>query len=128
MSDKEDEYPLATLHKFLQEASTEFNRFRTQAKVNLIGSVILLLFLSRFLIFVVVNLGPPPFNLRPFHPEEGLDFDFEYADWFLLFASLIAVLWSLNVWIKQRKFVSRWGERFEKLDSLERQLLPDEKE
>ena len=127
MSDKEDEYPVATLHKFLQEASTEFNRFRTQAKVNLIGSVILLLFLSRFLIFVVVNLGPPPFNLRPFHPEEGLDFDFEYADWFLLFASLIAVLWSLNVWIKQRKFVSRWGERFEKLDSLERQLLPDEK-
>ena len=108
MSDKEDEYPVATLHKFLQEASTEFNRFRTQAKVNLIGSVILLLFLSRFLIFVVVNLGPPPFNLRPFHPEEGLDFDFEYADWFLLFASLIAVLWSLNVWIKQRKFVSRW--------------------
>ena len=128
MSDKEDEYPVATLHRFLQEASTEFNRFRTQAKVNLIGSVILLLFLSRFLIFVVVNLGPPPFNLRPFHPEEGLDFDFEYADWFLLFASLIAVLWSLNVWIKQRKFVSRWGERFEKLDSLERQLLPDEKE
>jgi hypothetical protein len=128
MSDKEDEYPVATLHKFLQEASTEFNRFRTQAKVNLIGSVILLLFLSRFLIFVVVNFGPPPFNLRPFHPEEGLDFDFEYADWFLLFASLIAVLWSLNVWIKQRKFVSRWGERFEKLDSLERQLLPDEKE
>ena len=128
MSDKEDEYPVATLHKFLQEASTEFNRFRTQAKVNLIGSVILLLFLSRFLIFVVVNLGPAPFNLRPFHPEEGLDFDFEYADWFLLFASLIAVLWSLNVWIKQRKFVSRWGERFEKLDSLERQLLPDEKE
>jgi len=128
MSDKEDEYPVATLHKFLQEASTEFNRFRTQAKVNLIGSVILLLFLSRFLIFVVVNLGPPPFNLRPCHPEEGLDFDFEYADWFLLFASLIAVLWSLNVWIKQRKFVSRWGERFEKLDSLERQLLPDEKE
>jgi len=127
MSDKEDEYPVATLHRFLQEASTEFNRFRTQAKVNLIGSVILLLFLSRFLIFVVVNLGPPPFNLRPFHPEEGLDFDFEYADWFLLFASLIAVLWSLNVWIKQRKFVSRWGERFEKLDSLERQLLPDEK-
>jgi uncharacterized metal-binding protein len=125
MSDS-DEYPLATLHKFLQEASTEFNRFRTQAKVNLIGSIILLLFLSRFLIFVFVNVGPPPFNLRPFHREEG--FDFDYADLFLLFASLVAVLWSLNVWIRQRKFVSRWGERFEKLDSLEKQLLPDEKD
>ena len=126
LSEQEDEYPVATLHRFLQEASNEFNRFRTQAKVNLIGSIILLLFLSRFLIFVFVNIGPPPFNLRPFH-EEG-SFDFEYADWFLLFASLVAVLWSLSVWIKQRKFVSRWGERFEKLDSLERQLLPDEKE
>ncbi len=126
MSEKEDEYPVATLHRFLQEASTEFNRFRTQAKVNLIGSIILLLFLSRFFIFVFVNIGPPPFNLRPFRHDEG--FDFEYADWFLLFASLVAVLWSLSVWIRQRKFVSRWGERFEKLDSLERQLLPDEKE
>jgi hypothetical protein len=127
MSEKEkEEYPVATLHRFLQEASTEFNRFRTQAKVNLIGSLILLLFLSRFLIFVFVNLGPPPFNMRPFHHEEG--FDFDYADLFLLLASLVAVLWSLNVWIKQRKFVSRWGERFEKLDSLERQLLPDEKD
>jgi hypothetical protein len=127
MSEKEkEEYPVATLHRFLQEASTEFNRFRTQAKVNLIGSIILLLFLSRFLIFVFVNLGPPPFNMRPFHREEG--FDFDYADLFLLLASLVAVLWSLNVWIKQRNFVSRWGERFEKLDSLERQLLPDEKD
>ncbi len=125
LSEKEDEYPIATLHRFLQEASTEFNRFRTQAKVNLIGSIILLIFLSRFLIFFV-NIGPAPFNLRPFHDERG--FDFEYADWFLLFASLVAVLWSLGVWIKQRNFVSRWGERFEKLDSLERQLLPDDKE
>jgi hypothetical protein len=64
--------------------------------------------------------------MRPFHREEG--FDFDYADLFLLLASLVAVLWSLNVWIKQRNFVSRWGKRFEKLDSLERQLLPDEKD
>jgi hypothetical protein len=126
MSDEKDEYPVATLHKFLQEASTEFNRFRIQAKVNLIGSIVLLLFLSRFFIFILVNVGPPPFNLRPFHHEGG--FDFEYADWALLFASLVAVLWSLNVWIKQRKFVSKWGERFEKLNSVERQLLPDEKD
>ena len=125
MSDKKDEYPLATLHQFLQEASTEFSRFRLQAKVNLIGSIILLLFLSRFLIFAFGNYGPPPFNMRPFDRE--FRFDFEIADWFLLIASLAAVLWSLNVWIKQRKFVSRWGERFEKLDTLEKKFLSDEK-
>lgn len=124
MSDKKDEYPLATLHQFLQQASIEFNRFRFQAKVNLVGSIILLLFLSRFFIFAFGNFGPPPFNMRPFQRE--FRFDFLIADWFLLIASLAAVLWSLNVWIKQRKFVSRWGERFEKLDSLEKKLLPDE--
>jgi hypothetical protein len=118
MSDKKDEYPVATLHTFLQEASTEFRRFRFQAKINLIGSIILLLFLSRFLIFVFANYGPPPFHHE--HIEH-------YLDLFLLLASLAAVLLSLNVWIKQRKFVSRWGERFEKLDALEKQFLSDEK-
>jgi hypothetical protein len=118
LSDKRDEYPVTTLHTFLQEASTEFRRFRFQAKINLIGSIILLLFLSRFLIFVFGNYGPPPFR------REHLG---HIIDVILLLASLAAVLWSVNVWMKQRKFVSRWGERFEKLDALEKQFLSDEK-
>lgn len=124
MSDKKDEYPVATLHRFLEEASTEFGRFRFQAKVNLIGSIILLFFLSRFLIFVFGNFGPPLFRMEPFELEPR--FEVEIVDWFLVLASLAAVVWSVNVWIKQRKFVSRWGERFEKLESLERRFLPDE--
>jgi len=126
MSERKDEYPVTTLHTFLQEASKEFSRFRFQAKVNLIGSIILLLFLSRFLIFVFGNFGPPPFNLHLFHPELESHNEIEIADWFLLVASLVAVAWSLNVWLKQRRFVSRWGERFEKLDALEKKFLPDE--
>ena len=118
MSDKRDEYPVATLHTFLQEASTEFRRFRFQAMVNLIGSIILLLLLSRFMIFVFGNYGPPPFHRE--HMSHVVDV-------VLLLASLVAVIWSFNVWIKQRKFVSRWGERFEKLDALENQFLSDEK-
>jgi len=117
MSDSKDDYPVATLHTFLQEASTEFRRFRFQAKINLIGSIILLLFLSRFLIFVFANYGPLPFH------REHLS---HIVDVILLLASLVAVLWSLNVWIKQRKFVSRWGERFEKLEALENRFLSDE--
>jgi len=130
MTEKKDEYPVASLHQFLEEASKEFRRFRFQAKVNLIGSIILLLLLSRFLLFAFGHFGPQPFiheeqygqglsppklPPRPFLP-----------DFFLLIAALAAVLWSLYVWIKQRKFVSRWGDRFEKLDALERKLLPDE--
>ena len=118
MSDTKNEYPLTTLHAFLQEASTEFRRFRFQAKVNLIGSIVLLLFLSRFFVFVFGNYGPPPFH------REHIG---HIVDVILLLASLAAVLWALNVWIKQRKFVSRWGERFEKLDALEKKLLSDEK-
>ena len=124
MSEKKDQYPVATLHRFLQEAATEFNRFRFQAKVNLLGAIILLLFLSRFLIFAFLRFGPAPFNNRPFEYEEH--FEVEFADWFLLLASLTAVVWSLYVWLKQRKFVSKWGQTFEKLDSLEKQLLPDD--
>ena len=130
MTEKKDEYPVASLHQFLEEASKEFRRFRFQAKVNLIGSIILLLLLSRFLLFAFGHFGPQPFiheeqygqglsppklPPRPFLP-----------DFFLLIAALAAVLWSLYVWIKQRKFVSRWGDRFEKLNALERKLLPDE--
>jgi len=130
MTEKKDEYPVASLHQFLGEASKEFRRFRFQAKVNLIGSIILLLLLSRFVLFAFGHFGPQPFlheqqfgqgppwpvpPPRPFLP-----------DFFLLIAALAAVLWSLYVWIKQRKFVSRWGDRFEKLDELERKLLPDE--
>jgi len=118
MSDKNEEYPVATLHTFLQEASTEFRRFRFQAMVNLIGSIVLLLFISRFMIFVFANYGPPPFHRE--HMGHVIDVIF-------LLASLVAVIWSFNVWIKQRKFVSRWGERFEKLDALEKQFLSDEK-
>ena len=125
MTQKKDEYPVASLHEFLEEASKEFRRFRFQAKVNLIGSIILLLLLSRFLLFAFAHLGPQPFIHEPQYdrgPPPPRPF---LPDFFLLIAALAAVLWSLYVWIKQRKFVSRWGDRFEKLDALERKLLPD---
>jgi hypothetical protein len=117
MSDKKDEYPLTTLHTFLREASTEFGRFRLQAKVNLIGSIILLILLSRLFLFVFGDYGPPLFHRE--HIEHTVDV-------ILLLASLGAISWSVYVFLKQRKFVSRWGERFEKLETLEKQLLPDE--
>jgi len=128
MTEKRDEYPVTTLHRFLEEASKEFKRFRFQAKVNLIGSIILLVLVSRFLLFAFISFGPPPFNEeRTFNPGRPPSMmHFFLPDWLLLFASLAAVLWSLDVWISQRKFVSRWGGRFEKLEALERRFLHDD--
>ncbi len=125
MSEKREEYPVTGLHAFLEEASKEFQRYRSQATVNLIGSIVILLFLSRFFIFLLGNYGPPPFERQPFNhaPPHGQPF---IPDFLLLLASLAFVLWSLYVWLKQRKFVSRWGERFEKLEALEKKYLPDE--
>ena len=126
MSEPNDKYPLTSLHMFLEEASKEFKRFRFQAKINLIGSIVLLLLVSRFAFFFFVNFGPPPFERTGF--EAGFrPPPFFHPDTFLIIAALVAVTWSLYVWIKQRQFVSRWGQRFEKLDALEKRLLPDEK-
>ena len=115
--DRKDEYPVTSIHTFLKEASVEFRRIRLQAMVNLIGSIILLVLLSRLFLFVFGNYGPPLFYRE--HIEHTYDS-------ILLLASTGAVLWSLYVLLKQQNFVSRWGERFEKLDTLEKQLLPDE--
>jgi flagellar biogenesis protein FliO len=125
MSEKRDEYPVTGLHTFLQEATVEFRRFRLQALVNLVGSIIILLFLSRFFIFLFGNYGPPPFEHPYFNHERPPGAPF-VPDFVLLVASLGFVLWSVYVLLKQRRFVSRWGERFEKLGALEKKFLPDE--
>jgi hypothetical protein len=115
----------------LGEAYEELKRLRFQAKVSLASSVVLLLFLSRFLVYVFVNVGPPPFNPPPFQtrPPNGPSLFFipVALDVLGLLVALVAVLWSLAALIKQRRFVARWDARFEKIDKLEKQLMPDEK-
>ncbi len=108
-------YPVATLHDFLQEASDEFRRFRFQAKLNLISSVFLLAILLRFTYLIFATSPVRRFTRVPL-----------IVDAILLLVALAAVLWSLDVYRRQRKFVSRWGERFEKLDVIENKLLPDD--
>jgi len=118
-----EEYPVTTLHSFLREAADEFKRLRLQVKISLIGSLVVILLLSRFLIYDLMDLGPSPFEAAssPLPPPRP-----DIPDLVLLFASLVAILFSMNVWIRQRRFVSRWGQRFERLDALEKQLLPDD--
>jgi hypothetical protein len=118
MAKDERDYPVATLHKFLEEASEEFRRFHFQATINLIGSIVLLVFLARFLVFLSFTYGAGPLETRMRGPF--------IIDSVLVIAASAAVVWSLAVWWNQRKFISRWGRRFEKLHVMESQLMPEE--
>jgi len=103
VSEQRDEYPVTSLHRFLQEASSEFRRFRFQAKITLIGSLVIFILVSRFLIYDLMDLGPPPYEAAtsPLSPPRP-----DFLDLLLLVASLVAVLMTVNVWLKQRRFVS----------------------
>jgi hypothetical protein len=109
------DYPVATLHAFLDEMSREFRRYRLQAKLTLVGSVFLFFFLARFA-FLLYETAP----LRSLMQVPLI------IDGILLVVALTVVLLSLDVWRHQRKFISRWGTRFEKLQVMEKQLLPEE--
>ena len=118
MAETTEHYPVATLHKFLEEASEEFRRFHFQATVNLIGSVVLLVLLARFIVFISFTYGVGPLEIEMRGPF--------IIDSVLLIAASAAVVWSLAVWWHQRKFISRWGRRFEKLYLMESKLMPEE--
>jgi len=119
MAERREHYPIATLHQFLEEASEEFKRFRFQTTVNLIGSVVLLIFLARFVLFLSVTYGFGPLEIEMRGPF--------ILDSVLLLAALAAVVWSVDVWRHQRRFISRWGQRFQRLQAIEDQLMPEER-
>ena len=116
MTENKHEYPVATLHTFLQEATAEFRRYRIQGKMNFIGAVFLLFFLSRFVVLL--------YETAPFRASTQVPL---LVDATLLILAFVVVAWSIDVWRHQRKFISHWGQRFEKLQLMENQLLPDNK-
>jgi uncharacterized membrane protein YidH (DUF202 family) len=115
MTEEKELYPVATFHEFLEEASDEFKRFRLQTSITLAGSVVLLMLVIRF-IFLLSASYPP--HMRTLHGAFLMDA-------IILLAAVAAVAWSLDTWRRQRQFLSKWGKRFEKLQELERKLLPE---
>ena len=109
------DYPVATLHAFLDDVLQEFRMYRNQLKLTLVGTAFLFLFLARFA-FLLYETAP----LRNLMQVPLI------IDAVLLVVALGIVLLSLDVWRHQRRFISRWGERFEKLQAVEKQLLPEE--
>jgi hypothetical protein len=116
MAESKGQYPVATLHTFLEQVSEEFKRFRFQATVNLVAAVFLLIFFGRLSFFL--------YETAPFRSLMSIPL---IVDVSLLIIAVVAVLWSLDVWRRQRTFISRWGERFEKLQVIEGQLMPEDK-
>lgn len=115
MTKDRNDYPVATLHDFLHEATQEFRRYRYQARITLVASIFLLFFLARI-----------TFLLYETAPVRGLMRVPLLVDIMFLVAALAAVVSSLEAWRHQRKFISRWGARFEKLVVMEKQLLPED--
>jgi hypothetical protein len=116
MADTKEQYPVATLHSFLEEVSEEFKRFRFQTTVNLAAAIFLLLFFGRLSLFL--------YETAPFRSLMRIPL---IVDVSLLAIAVVAVLWSLDVWRRQRGFMSRWGDRFEKLQVAENELMPEDK-
>jgi hypothetical protein len=116
MAERKEGYPVATLHSFRQEVSEEFKRFRFQATVNLIVAFFLLAYFGRLSFFL--------YETAPFRSVMRIPL---IVDVSLLAIAVAAVLWSLDVWRRQRTFMSRWGKRFEKLQDVEKELMPEDK-
>jgi cobalamin biosynthesis protein CobD/CbiB len=115
MANDTKHYPVATLHSFLEEVSQEFRRFRFQATVNLIGAIFLLIFFGR-LSYILYETAPLRGSMQvPL-----------ILDVTLLIVAFAVVAWSLDVWRHQRRFITRWGERFQNLKTVEDQLFSDQ--
>jgi hypothetical protein len=115
MVEGQKQYPLATLHTCMEEASDEFRRFRFQATVTLIGSLVVLVFLVRSVFLLSFAYGAESFR--------ALVSGSFVVDLVLLITSFAVVLWSISVWVHQRRFISRWGDRFERIRGLENELM-----
>jgi cobalamin biosynthesis protein CobD/CbiB len=115
MTEEKEVYPVATLHKFLEETSDEFRRFRLQTSINLVGSVVFLILVLVFVFVISASYSP---HARTPHGAF-------LTDLAILLAAAAAVAWYFDVWRRQRGFVSRWGKRFERLQELEKKFLPE---
>ena len=112
MSEKKDkqepQYPVRTMHDFLYELNSEWDRFRTGSLIGVIVSGILLLFsLTRL-------LGA----LRDRALFEGI----------FMIAVVAALVYTVSALLAQHKFFRRWERRIGLLIHMEEKILNEEPE
>jgi hypothetical protein len=110
MSEKKDKqepkYPVRTMHDFLDELNSEWDRFRTGSLIGVIVSGILLLFsLTRLL---------------------GALRDRAWFELVFMLAVAAALVYTVSALLAQHKFFRRWERRIGLLMHMEEKILDEE--
>ena len=101
---REPSLPLRTLHDFLFEIDSEWNKFRTGSLVSILTSLLLfLIFFPRFFMVTLRRGGP---------------FDKLFA-----LAIIVALLYNMYLSYGQHRFYQRWEKRLGLLLHLEKEIL-----
>ena len=111
-AETEMEYPLKSLHDFLNELDKEWDRFRKAALIGVVTSFLLLLFLGYR--FVGLLLRIRRLGIIPFIDE-------------FFFNVLVAffVIYEIYLLLGQYRFFGRWERRIGLLLHLEERLMGD---
>jgi len=109
--EKEEYYPLKTLHDFLQEIDKEWDSFKTAAIIGIILSITLMVFTFYRLLGFMMALRA---GMRLFRMFDDVIFTA------LIFAF---VIYEIHLLSKQYNFFKRWERRMGLLLHLERRLL-----
>lgn len=105
---QETRYPLRSLHDFLYELDTEWDRFRTGSLIGLIVSGTLLLFSFTRLLTALRNRA--------------------VFDLIFMLVIIAALLYTVSALLAQHRFFKRWERRIGLLLHMEEKILSEELE
>lgn len=103
---QEKQYPLRSLHDFLDELNTEWDRFRTGSLIGVIISAALLLFsLTRLLVALRTRA---------------------YFELLFMLAVAVALVYTVSALLAQHRFFKKWERRIGLLLHMEEKILNEE--
>jgi hypothetical protein len=108
MNNKKDRHlPLRTLHEFLYEISSEWDRFRTGSLLSIITTLILFfLFIPRYFLITLRRGGP--------------------FDTIIVVCIIITFFYSIYLSYKQHEFYKKWEKRMGLLIHMEEEILGED--
>lgn len=101
---KERPLPVRTLHEFLFEITSEWDRFRTGSLLSIVTTLILfLIFIPRFLLVTLRRGGP--------------------FDTITTIGIIIALIYNMYISYRQHQFYRKWEKRMGLLLHMEEEIL-----
>lgn len=110
--EREEQYPLKSLHDFLVEIDAEWDKFKTVSLIGIGTSVVLLILIGYR--FIGLLMGMRRLGLRLFAVLDDIIF--------LVFV-LVFVIYEIHLLYRQYKFFGRWERRMGLLIHLEERLM-----